>query len=82
MKKLWDLLCSYNTIVKLIGRLVIFVCLILLLTEVFGNSLTNNVMGSLPWAFIITGTVIYVIGWIAGLFEKRREKSHDTSDEL
>ncbi len=82
MKKLWNLLCSYSTIVKLIGRLIIFVCLILLLTEVFGGVQSSSAMGSLPWAFIITGTVVYVIGLIAGLYEKRRKKNYDASDEL
>ncbi len=82
MQKLWNLLCSYSTIVKLIGRLIIFICLILLLMEVFGGAQSSNAAGSLPWVFIITGTVVYVIGLIAGLFEKRRKKNQATSDEL
>ncbi len=82
MKKLWNFICSYSTIIKIIGRLIIFICLIILLADVFGGAVTKNRMESIPWAFIIAGVTIYCIGWIADIFERRKKnRSNDTGDE-
>jgi len=81
MKKLWNFICSYSTIIKIVGRLIIFICFILLLVDVFGGAATKSTMQSIPWPFIITGVAIYCIGWIGTVFERRKKSSNNKSDD-
>lgn len=82
MKKIWDIICSYSLYIKILGRFIIFICFILLLIDVFGGAVTKSTMQSIPWTFIIFGVVIYGIGWIANIFERRRKNSVNDSDDL
>jgi predicted PurR-regulated permease PerM len=78
MKKVWDIICSYSSIIKIVGRLIIFICLILLLVNVFGGT---RAIEPISWAFIITGVVIYCIGWIANIFERRKKSRISDSED-
>ncbi len=81
MKKIWNIICSYGTIIKIVGRFIIFICLILLLLDAFRGAATKNMMQSIPWPFIITGVVVYCIGWIGTVFERRKKSSNNESDD-
>ena len=78
MKKIWELLCDYSSFVINIGRLILIICAIILVT----NKFNKNTVNSIPWMVIITGIVIYITGWIANRYKQRKKNAKDESVDI
>ena len=78
IKTIWNFLVNNGATITLIGRLIILVCLVVLIVNVFNRGSTRTI----PLGVIIGGIVIYVIGWVGNYTKKNRKIHKDDSDEL
>lgn len=78
IKTIWNFLVNNGTIIMLVGRLIIFVCLVVLIINMLNRGSTKTI----PLEVIIGGVVIYAIGWIGNYSKGKQKEKVDENKEV